>query len=71
MPKDMMGAMMDAEEYPEDEPSEEARDEFTKYAKDAGFTGDKASALKMAIQACLDDNAYSAEEPMMEEESFE
>lgn len=72
MPKDAMYGAIDGVSGLEDE-AEGAEDAamdmspFLEAAKRAGFEGDKAAALKEAIVACMDDNAYAMEDDEMEE----
>jgi len=42
-----------AEEETETEEATELDDEFAMHAEEAGFTGEKAKALKLAIERCV------------------
>lgn len=65
MAKDMLDAIADGgpldTESEDEEMDASESDPFAMAAKDLGFEGVKADALKRAIQACMDERDYDVE----------
>lgn len=64
--------MMEEEEAPESERAEgesdgELDEEFLMHAEDAGFSGEKAKALKAAIERCVEMREQGMYEDMAED----